>query len=166
MAGEEIQVRRAGRQDLAAIAAVVESSSHSCLAVDEAKATDWLFSKALWVATAESRMVGVVAWQVENLVCVTDLFHVAPAGYLERAGGRLLQAVEAEAGALMCEANAVVLPAWTADQVRGFLQEQGYEHKHLGELHRIWREVLEEWLHGQEELMVKRLRERMVMAPV
>lgn len=163
---ERIEVRRAGRQDLAAVVRVVQRSSRSRLAVDEATAMEWLFSKGLWVATGGSGVVGVAAWQVENLVCITDLFHVAPARYRERAGSRLLQAIEAEAGVLMCEANAMVLPAWTPRTVRTFLRGQGYEHKPFVELHRIWREVLGEWIQGEEELMVKRLRDRMVMAPI
>ena len=163
---EEIEVRRARRQDLAAIAGVVQKSSRARLAADEARAMDWLFSKGLWVATDDSRVVGVAAWQVENLVCITDLFYVAPAGYRKVAGARLLQVIEAEAGVLMCEANAMVLPAWTPKTVRTFLQRQGYEPRPFAELHRIWREVLGEWVHGDEALMVKRLRERMVMAPI
>jgi N-acetylglutamate synthase-like GNAT family acetyltransferase len=164
--GTEIEVRRANRHDLAAIVRVVAKSSHRHLAATEAQATDWLFGKGLWVANAGGRTVGVVAWQVENLVCVTDLFHVAPARYLKKAGTRLLQTVEAESGILMCEANVVVLPPWTPGKVRAFLQGQGYEVRTLGDLHRIWREVLAEWLQGDEELMVKRLRDRMVMAPI
>jgi len=119
----------------------VKKSSRSRLAVNEATAMEWLFSKGLWVATGGSGVVGVAAWQVENLVCITDLF-------------------------LMCEANAMVLPAWTPRTVRTFLQGQGYEPKPFAELHRIWREVLGEWIQGEEELMVKRLRDRMVMAPI
>ena len=164
---EKVKVRRARRQDLAAIARVVQKSSRSRLAVDEASAMDWLYSKGLWVATdSASDVVGVAAWQVENLVCITDLFYVSPARYREKAGTRLLQAIEAEAGILMCEANAMVLPPWTPKTVRTFLRGQGYEHKPFGELHRIWREVLAEWVPGEEELMVKRLRDRMVMAPI
>jgi len=163
---ERIAVRRARRQDLAAIARVVKKSSRSRLVVDEALAMEWLFSKGLLVAAGGGGVVGVAAWQVENLVCITDLFHVAPARYRERVGSRLLEAIETEAGVLMCEANAMVLPTWTPKTVRAFLHGQGYEHKPFAELHRIWREVLGEWLHGDEELMVKRLRDRMVMAPI
>jgi N-acetylglutamate synthase-like GNAT family acetyltransferase len=163
---EELQVRRARRQDLADIARVVNESSATRSVVDESTAMDWLFGKGLWLATAGRLVVGVAAWQVENLVCVTDLFHVAPAGYRESAGSRLLQAIEAEAGVLMCEANAMVLPTWTQAPVRAFLEGQGYELKSLDELHPIWREVLSEWIQGEEELMVKRLRDRMVMAPI
>jgi GNAT superfamily N-acetyltransferase len=163
---EELSVRRARRPDLADIARVVNASSDSHLPVDEARAMGWLFSKGLWVATAGSSVVGMAAWQVENLVCITDLFYVAPARYLRRAGSRLLQAIEAEAGVLMCEANAIVLPSWTPPPVRAFLQGQGYEPKELADLHRIWREVLGEWIQGEEDLMVKRLRDRMVMVPV
>jgi hypothetical protein len=66
----------------------------------------------------------------------------------------------------MCEANVMVLPDWIPEPMRAFLQDQGYETVAWEELHAIWREVLKEYLTGQENLMVKRLRERMVMVPL
>jgi N-acetylglutamate synthase-like GNAT family acetyltransferase len=164
--GEEFDVRRARRGDLASIASLVRRATCSRLDAGEAQVQEWLFSKGLWVAEQGGILVGVAAWQVENLVSVTDLFHVSPARLRSMAGGRLLETIEAEANILMCEVNVVVLPAWTSKAVRGFLREQGYEPKAFEELHRIWREVLGEFVAGDPDLMVKRLRERMVMVPV
>lgn len=165
-AGESLEIRRARRSDLAPIASLVQRATRSRVKAGEAEVQEWLFSKGLWVAEQNDILVGVVAWQAENLVSVTDLFYVSPARSRSTAGGRLLETIEAEANVLMCEANVMVLPAWTSKAVRGFLQKQGYEPKGFEELHRIWREVLSEFVTGDQDLMVKRLRERMVMVPV
>jgi hypothetical protein len=163
---EEIQVRRAKRDDLAAIAALVNESSQARTQVDESDVMEWLFSKGLMVAVGDGALMGVVAWQTENLLSVVDLFHLSPGEFLVKAGGTLLTTVEAEAYTLMCEANIVLLPAWASGEVRSLLRDQGYEHKEFKELHRIWREVLGGFETEDVDLMVKRLRERMVMSPL
>jgi N-acetylglutamate synthase-like GNAT family acetyltransferase len=144
----------------------VQRATRSRVETGEAQAQEWLFSKGLWVAEQDGTVVGVAAWQAENLVSVTDLFYVSPARLRRVVGGRLLETIEAEANILMCEANVMVLPRWTSKAVRGFLRKHGYEPKAFEELHRIWREVLSEFVAGDQDLMVKRLRERMVMVPL
>ncbi len=162
----EIGVRRARREDVPAIVAVVRKATRSQTGVDEAQVMDWLFGKGMVVAVQDGAVVGVAAWQAENLLSVTDVFYVAPAKLLAQAGAELLAAIEAEANVLMCEANILLLPPGASKTMRTFLQKQGYEPKAFGELHRIWREVLSESVAGEPELMVKRLREKMVMAPI
>ena len=76
---QAIEIRRAGRQDLVDIVRLVEQASNSHLAVDEARAREWLYSKGLWLALAGERPVGVAAWQVENLLCNADLLNEEPA---------------------------------------------------------------------------------------
>jgi N-acetylglutamate synthase-like GNAT family acetyltransferase len=161
----EIEVRRATREDVAAIAALVREVSQSRMQANEAEVLDWLFGKGLLVAVREGALVGVAAWQAENLVAVTDVFHVSPRPW-HKAGERLLRVVESEAETLMCEANIVVLPSWTPEALRAFMQGQGYELRPLDDLHRIWREVLAGFVDDERDLMVKQLRDRMVMVPV
>lgn len=161
-----LEVRRAHRKDLASIVDLVHTATRSRLQVDEAGVMEWLFSKGLWVALQGKGVVGVVAWQAENLVSITDIFYVSPARLRPQAGMRLLETIEAEANVLMCEANVMVLPDWTSKAVRTFLGQQGYEPKSFDELHRIWREVLGDLVGEGDDLMVKRLRERMVMVPI
>lgn len=164
--GENLAVRRARRSDLASIADLVRKATRSRLEVDEAAVREWLFGKGLWVAEQDGSLVGVAAWQAENLVAVTDVFQVSPARMRGAAGGQLLATIEAEANVLMCEVNVVVLPEWTSKAMRGFLHKQGYEPKRLEELHRIWRQVLGDFVGDNQDLVVKRLRERMVMVPI
>ena len=164
-----IEVRRARRGDVLGIVALVRQATQGKRLVEEAEALDWLFGKGLLVAVCGAngaRVVGVAAWQAENLLSVTDLFYVYPARLRAEAGSRLLAAIEAEANVLMCEANVLVLPPHTSKAVRTFLNKQGYELKAYQELHRIWREVLGDFVAGQPDLMVKRLREKMIMVPI
>ena len=165
-AGTTIEVRRARRSDIPGIVALVRQATQGKHPAEEAEVLGWLFGKGLLVATEGVQVVGVAAWQAENLLSVTDLFYVYPAKLRAEAGGRLLAAIEAEANVLMCEANVMIVPPSTSKAVRTFLHKQGYGPKTYQELHRIWREVLGEFVVDQPELMVKRLRERMIMAPI
>lgn len=163
---EFLQVRRAKRGDLAAVASLVEEMTPAEAGIGEPEVMDWLFSKGLWVADDGRSLLGVAAWQAENLVAVTDVFYVSPAHPPALAGRLLLEKTEAEAALLMCEANVMVLADWTPEPMRAFLEDQGYEAVLWEDLHSIWREVLKEFLTGKKDLMVKRLRERMVMVPL
>jgi hypothetical protein len=91
--------------------------------------------------------------------------HVAPAEHWDDAGSQLLETIEGEAQTLMCEANIVLLPNSAPEEAHALLQQLGYEPQPREELHRIWREVLSEYAE-ELEVMVKKLRDRMVMAPL
>ena len=160
-----LEIRRARRGDLAAITSLVQQATKSRIQVDEAEVTEWLFSRGLWVALHGEELVGVAAWQAENLVSITDVFHVFPTELLAEAGSRLLEIVEAEASTLMCEVNIVLVPPWVSWAIQSFLQKQGYEPRTLEDLHRIWREVVGDFGIDNWNLMIKQLRDRMVMVP-
>lgn len=160
------QIRRAKLQDLGGITRLAREASPSTGQVDEAEVTEWLYSKGVWVAIRDDSLVGVAAWQAENLLAVTDVFHVTPAEYWIEVGSLLLETIEGEAHTLMCEANVVLLPALAPEAARTLLQQQGYERQTRDELHRIWREVLSDFAGDELEIMVKRLRDRMVMIPL
>jgi N-acetylglutamate synthase-like GNAT family acetyltransferase len=153
-------------QDLGEITKLARHASPSRGQVSQAKVTQWLYSKGMWVAIRDGMLVGVVAWQAENLLAVTDVLHVAPAEYWLETGSRLLDTIEGEAQTLMCEANVVLLPALAPAAVRALLQQQGYERRTRDELHGIWQEVLSDLAGDEVELMVKQLRDRMVMMPL
>ena len=160
------QVRRARLQDLDEILLLGREASPSGSHLVEAKVTEWLYSKGVWVAVRDGALVGVAAWQAENLLAVTDVLHVASPEHWPEAGKQLLATIERAAQTLMCEANVVVLPEMASQAARTLLQQQGYEQKSMDELHRIWREVLSDFSGDGLELMVKKLRDRMVMAPL
>lgn len=159
------QARRARLRDLTEIVRLVQEG-HGSGQLGEAQVTDWLYTKGVWVALCDEDLVGVAAWQAENLLAVTDVLHVAPVEFWPEAGGHLLEIIEGEAQILMCEANVVLLPALAPEAAHAVLRQRGYERKGREELHRIWKEVLSGFAAGEPEVLVKRLRERMVMVPV
>jgi N-acetylglutamate synthase-like GNAT family acetyltransferase len=163
---EELEIRRAKRGDLPAVARLVQQATQSRTQLDEVEVLNWLLSKGVWVALQAMDLVGVAAWQAENLVSVTDVFYIFPDLHWARAGRQLIEIVEAEAKTLMCEINAVFLPAWTSDAAGVFFQQEGYEAQRPDELHRIWQEVLSDFGSDGSVLMVKRLRDRMRMVPL
>lgn len=169
---ENLEIRRASRGDLAAITSLVRQAIQASTQIDESEipsADHWLFSKGLWVAVQGHpghELIGVAAWQAENLVSVTDVFYVFPESLWATAGGRLLETIEAEAKILMCEINAVLLPDWAPEAAHAFFQQAGYEYQDHKELHRIWQEVLSEFIIEGSMLMVKRLQDRMRMVPL
>lgn len=158
-------IRRAKPQDLEEITRLARESAQVEDSPDETEVTEWLFSKGVWVAAGDDSLVGVAAWQAENLLAVTDVLHVVPAEHWDRVGGLLLETIEGEAQTLMCEANIVLLPTPAPEGARDLLRQQGYESRPREELHRIWREVLSDF-GAESEVMVKRLRDRMVMVPL
>ena len=160
------QVRRARLQDLDEILLLGREALPSGSRLDEAEVTEWLYNKGVWVAVRDGALVGVAAWQAENLLAVTDVLHIAPPEHWPEAGKQLLATIERAAQTLMCEANVVVLPELASQAARTLLQQQGYEQKCMDELHRIWREVLDDFAGEGLELMIKQLRDRMVMVPL
>jgi N-acetylglutamate synthase-like GNAT family acetyltransferase len=170
---ENLEIRRASQGDLAAITSLVRQAIQSRTPTDEAEmpsVNHWLFSKGLWVALQGPphgrELVGVAAWQAENLVSVTDVFYIFPESLWATTGGQLLETIEAEAKTLMCEINAVLLPDWAPEVTHAFFQQAGYERQDHKELHRIWQEVLSEFITGSSVLMVKQLQDRMRMVPL
>jgi N-acetylglutamate synthase-like GNAT family acetyltransferase len=161
-----LEIRRASRQDLGPIVALVADATQRKVQLEEAEVMEWLFTKGLWVAHLGGTLVGVIAWQAENLVSITDVFYINPESPYAGAATRLIETIEAEAKTLMCEANVVILPDGISHFLREFLHQQGYEPRLLAGLHRIWQEVLGEFADSESQLMVKILRDRMVLHPL
>ena len=166
---DSFTIRRARQDDLDAIAALIQEATEGTRpalpAVGPATIQDWLFGKGVWVAGGGDTLLGVAGWQVENLVSVTDVLYLAPGPAWLEVGGRLLETIEAEAMVLMCEINAVLLPNGTSPAVPGLLRQLGYKEAALEELHRFWQEVLGDFLQAGPAILVKQLRDRMVMTP-
>jgi N-acetylglutamate synthase-like GNAT family acetyltransferase len=160
------EIRRATLQDLGEIMRLAREASPSQGRADEAEVTQWLYGKGVWLAIRDGSLTGVAAWQAENLLAVTDVLHVAPNQYWPETGSQLLDTIEAEAQTLMCEANVVLLPQPAPEAARALLLRQGYERRTREELHRIWQEVLSDLAGDEVEIMVKPLRDRMVMVPL
>lgn len=166
---ECLTIRRAKQEDFGAITDLVREATALTQAggpaVGPEVIQDWLLGKGVWVALRGGTLLGVAGWQVENLVSVTDVLYIVPGPSWVEAGSRLLATIEAEATVLMCEISAVLLPNGTSSDVGELLRDLGYEDAELEELHRFWQEVLGDFMEAGPAIMVKHLRDRMVMVP-
>jgi hypothetical protein len=159
--GGAVQVRRATRGDVAAIVEVVGNP-----AVDGAAVMGWLLERGLLVAEQLGRVLGVIGWQVENLVAVVDLLHLAEEELWPAVGTRLVQAVEAAADDLMCEIAVLAVPKPLPAQALPEVAELGYTQQEWESLHRYWREVLASFGVEAGLIWAHRLRKGMVMRPI
>jgi N-acetylglutamate synthase-like GNAT family acetyltransferase len=160
-----VNVRRASRQDLEAIAEIVRKSSRGRAASDPSALVERLLEWAYFVS-ATSKVMGVVRWQAANFVaCLKDLY-VYPPVQRRRVGTPLLQRVEEEAITLSCEVALLLAGRQSSWRAIKFYRELGYERAKEEELARAWSEVLEEHKDADEIVLLKRLPATPIMAPV
>jgi GNAT superfamily N-acetyltransferase len=160
-----VTVRRAKRQDLHVLTAIMRGTVRWRPSPSEAEVLDMLYDKGYWLAMSR-KGGGLTGWRAENLVMCIDDFYVYPAQYYPQVGGPLLETVEAEAQALSCEVAIVFLEEQIAPEAIDFFTEQGYEPRGLDALYRVWREVAQEFLTGSRFMMVKQLRQDRIIRPL
>jgi GNAT superfamily N-acetyltransferase len=160
-----ITVRRAKRQDLRVLAAIMRGTVRWRPSPSEDEVLDMLYDKGYWLAMSR-KGGGLTGWRAENLVMCIDDFYVYPAQYYPQVGGPLLETVETEARALSCEVAIAFLEEQIAPEAIDFFAEQGYEPRQLDELYRVWQEVAQEFLTGSCFMMVKQLRQDRIMRPL
>jgi len=151
-----LQVRRAKPNDVKAMA---EFLSHAAgRAVTPFELGKSLLDRGYFLAEVDGRIVGVVGWLVENLVaCINDLY-VHPATLWPKAGRRLLEAVESEARALVCEAALVSASMALPAEGMAVLKQCGFEARAGETLPRIWQRVAAEYLGPGTTWLVKLVR--------
>jgi N-acetylglutamate synthase-like GNAT family acetyltransferase len=160
-----VTIRRATRGDIETIREIVQQASAGRINLDTSALAEKLFEWAFFVA-ATTKVVGVVRWQANNFVaCLKDLY-VYPPGQRRRVGTPLLQRVEEEAQALSCEVALLLAAQQSSWRAMKFYRGLGYERTRKEALVQAWREVAEEHQASDEVLLLKRLRETRVMAPV
>jgi hypothetical protein len=160
-----ITVRRAKRQDLRVLAAIMRGTVRWRPSPSEDEVLDMLYDKGYWLAMSR-KGGGLTGWRAENLVMCIDDFYVYPAQYYPQVGGPLLETIETEARALSCEVAIAFLEQEIAPEAIDFFTEQGYEPRQLDELYRVWQEVAQEFLTGSCIMMVKQLRQDRIMRPL
>jgi GNAT superfamily N-acetyltransferase len=160
-----VTVRRAKRQDLRVLSAIMRGTMRWRPSPSEGEVLDMLFDKGYWLAMSR-KGGGLTGWRAENLVMCIDDFYVYPPQYYPQVGGPLLETVETEARALSCEVAIVFLDEQIAPEAIDFFAEQGYEQRGLDALYHVWREVAQEFLTGSRFMMAKQLREDRIMRPL
>ena len=150
-----VSVRRVGRTELAPVFALIQRAYGGKLSRPELvqKATGYGYL----LAEAQGRIIGVAGMMVENSVaCVRDL-HYAGLSMRGLAIVARMDAFEAQAGALACEAVIVQVPPGFA-LAEALLRDRHYERKLLGELKSLWREIAGDQFDSALPLWVNHLR--------
>jgi dephospho-CoA kinase len=122
--------------------------------------------KAYLFLKLDGQPVGVVGWQVENLVERTDDVFIEPSQPLPDAMKALLKEIEATSRDLQCEVALLFLPPKLSSQVEVW-NSLGYEIRTIDSLGiRAWQEAAQETIGEDESMYFKQLRKDRVLRPV
>ena len=122
--------------------------------------------KAYLFLKMDSQPVGVVGWQVENLVERTDDVFIEPSQSLPDAMQAVLKEIETTSRDLQCEVALLFLPPELSSQMEVW-NTLGYEIRTVDSLGvRAWQEAAQETIGNGEAIYFKQLRKDRVLRPV
>jgi dephospho-CoA kinase len=122
--------------------------------------------KAFLFLKLDGTPVGVVGWQVENLVERTDDVYIDPSQPLSKAMQALLTEIETTSRDLQCEIALLFLPPELTSQEEVWTS-LGYEMCTIESLGvRAWQEAAQETMGKGEAMFFKQLRKDRVLRPV
>ncbi len=162
----ELVAEKARPRQAAEIAALITrlSNGQRRLSPDDIMAS--FGEKAFLFLKVDDRPVGLIGWQVENLVARTDDVYLEPNIPLENAMKVMLAEVEKTSRDLQCEASLLFLPQRLA-QSDDVWRSLGYEPQTVQSLGvRAWQEAAQETLSNGEVMYFKQLRKDRVLRPV
>ncbi len=163
---ESIKIRRARPSDAELIAEFVNRAHPKGPPVTREDVIGRFGFVGFFISEAEGEMVGLLGWQVENLIARVTDFLVYPTRYRLTAGRALLTAMEQAALELQAEAALLFMPANTPREVLAFWEAFGYHFQEVAGLPRAWREAAQETNPAGEWVVLKQLREEQVLAPL
>jgi dephospho-CoA kinase len=122
--------------------------------------------KAFLLLKKDSKLVGMVGWQVENLVARTSDVYLERGISLEKAMSLLMREVEGASHELQCEVSLLFLPPSLARH-EAVWRNLYYEPRTIQSLKvRAWQEAAEESMPKGTVLLFKQLRKDRVLRPV
>jgi dephospho-CoA kinase len=162
----EATVRRAGPRQVDEIVQVLNSTHKGQPALSHNDVMAQLGEKAFLLLCIEQKTMGIISWQVENLVArSTDITLdplLSPAQYLPI----MIREMERASTDLQCEASLIFVPPHLAKH-DALWKSLGYEPKDpvtLGVL--AWQEAAEESMPAGSVLYFKQLRQDRVLRPI
>jgi len=162
----ELIVEKARPSQAGEIAAFITRISGGALQLGAEDIMAAFGEKAFVMVRRSDQAVGLVGWQVENLVARTDDVFLDTSLPLEPTMRPLLEEVERSSRDLQCEASLLFLPAKLARQKQVW-QSFGYEARTIQDLGvRAWQEAAQESMSSGEMLFFKQLRKDRVLHPV
>ena len=162
----ELSVQRGRPRDSVNIAALITRLGDGAHPVSQDDIMAAFGEKAFLLLMAEKQLVGLIGWQVENLVArVTDLY-VDPVIPIERAVNILVAEVERASQDLQCEACLFFLPSQLIGKETVW-QAIGYSRRTLQTLGvQAWRDAAIESQPPYTVLLFKQLRQNRILRPI
>jgi dephospho-CoA kinase len=162
----QYSVQRGRPRDSERIAAFIDRFTRSSKPVGPQEVMADFSDKAYLLLMADKDLVGLAAWQVENLVARTTEFLLSPGIPVAAAMKALLGEVERASQDLQCEASLVFLPL-DMENLEQTWQEIGYTRHTAQSLGvQAWQEAVLESQPPDTILFFKQLREDRVLRPI
>jgi dephospho-CoA kinase len=162
----ELRVDRARPGESAEIATLITRLSGGQRKMTSEDVMEAFGEKAFLFLKVDTHPVGVLGWQVENLVARTNDVYLDPAVSLVNAMRLLLDAVEQTSRDLQCEASLLFLPPYLAQRTDVW-HSLGYEARTVQSLGvRAWQEAAQESMPAGSAMLFKQLRKDRVLRPV
>ncbi|MGC9398497.1 MAG: GNAT family N-acetyltransferase [Anaerolineae bacterium] len=162
----ELHVRRTRLEDVDEIAAFINLAKPGRKKITRDMVIERLSDVGFLIAEHDQRIVGLLGWQIENLVVRVTDFLIAPAVDRVVAGRALIEAMEEAARQLQAEVAILFLPPHPSEDLIAFWELFDYERVPISRFNRNWREVAREWNPRATEVMLKQLRRDLVNRPM
>ncbi len=160
-----VEVRRARRADLDALAVALGQYEHREAPLSHDETLEHFRERGYCIALIDRRIIALAAWEAENLVAITRETWAESADLAARALPPLLEMVERDARALLCEVSVLLLEPGMPSYVWQAVQVAGYQLRQLRELHRLWKQVVADRIRPGDEIWVKGLSDGVATRP-
>ncbi len=135
--------------------------------IDRMKVIMSFGQKSYLVAEAEADMVGIIGWQVENLITRVDELYLEDSAETEKIVYALAQSVEEASIELQSEVSFIFLPAGTDPARVNPFKDAGYDETSVKEIKiPAWREAVQEIYSEGMTILTKKLRQDRVLKPI
>ena len=162
----ELAVQRARPRQAQDIAALIRRLSNGARSPDRSDIMAAFGEKAFLLLTLDNRLVGLLGWQVENLVARTDDLYLDPEIGFAEAMQVMMPEVEQASRDLQSEVLLLFVTPQLARQEQVW-QKLGYHSRTIHSLGvRAWQEAAEELQPSGAVMLFKQLRKDRVLRPV
>jgi dephospho-CoA kinase len=162
----QFAVQRARPQEATEIAKFITQHSHGQLHVTRADIMAAFGEKAFLLLLRDNKIVGLMGWQVENLVARVDDVYIEPRISLPEAMKVMTNEVEQASKELQCEAALLFLPPDLAQHQKVW-QAVKYDARTVKDLGvRAWQDAAMESMKPGTVMLFKQLRKDRVLRPV
>lgn len=161
----QVQVRKARLKDAETIANFV-NSARPIDTVTRLDVAERFSQVGFMLAEYNNEPVGLVGFQVDNLVIRVTDFLIAPAVDRVIAGKALVSAMEEAGVQLQAESSILFLPPNPSQDLIAYWEVFGYVRRAVKKLPKAWQEAAKEWSVGAVEVMIKQLRIDLTRKPM